>query len=112
MKYKYHLRPGYQSEDLLIEIFYGTENKNFFSDFFDSIAKINPEVEKMTDLWMNDEYIFYVNSDIGAFSISKDIWDLVFIMSDYNQECLEKINLLLLEDKNFQKVEVNFENYK
>ncbi len=112
MKYKYHLRPGYQSEDLLIEIFYGTENENFFSDFFDSIAKINPEVEKMTDLWMNDEYIFYVNSDIGAFSISKDIWDLVFIMSDDNQECLEKINLLLLEDKNFQKVEVNFENYK
>lgn len=112
MKYKYHLRPGYQSQNLLIEIFYGGENENFFSDFFSSIAEINPEIEEVNDLWMNDEYIFDVQSDIGSFSISKDIWDLVFIMSDDNQQCLQKINLILLNNKNFQKVEVNFEDYK
>ena len=61
---------------------------------------------------MNDEYIFDVQSDIGSFSISKDIWDFVFIMSDDNQDCLKKINLILLNNKNFQKVEVNFEDYK
>ena len=112
MKYKYHLRPGYQSQNLLIEIFYCTESENFFSDFFNSIAEINPELEKVNDLWMNDEYIFEVQSDIGSFSLSKDIWDLVFITSDENQECLEKIDLILLNDINFQKIEVNFENYK
>ncbi|WKL46724.1 hypothetical protein Q1W71_17365 [Flavobacterium pectinovorum] len=66
----------------------------------------------MNDLWMNDEIEIEVNSDIGLFYVSKDIWDLAFIMSDNNQECINKINLILLKDKNFHKTEVNFEDYK
>jgi hypothetical protein len=112
MKYKYHLRPAYKSQKLLIEIFGGAENEGFFSDFFDSITEINPIVDKISDLWMNDEYIFDVSSEIGSFSISKDIWGFAFILSDDNQECLNKINLMLLKDQNFQKIEVNFEDYK
>ena len=60
MKYKYHLRPGYKSQNLLIEIFSGAENEDFFANFFDSIKGINPKVDKITDLWMNDEYLFEV----------------------------------------------------
>jgi hypothetical protein len=112
MKYKYHLRPGYKSQNLLIDIFSGAENEDFFSDFFDSIAAINPIVDKINDLWMNDEYLLDFTSDIGSFSISKDIWGFAFIMSDDNQESLNTINLILLKDLNFQKVEVNFEDYK
>lgn len=112
MKYKYHLRPGYKSQKLLIEIFNGAENEDFFPDLFDSISKINPVVDKISDLWMNDEYLYDVSSDIGSFIISKDIWGFSFIMSESNQECLNKINLMLLKDQNFQKVEVNFEDYK
>ena len=112
MKYKYHLRPGYKSQKLLIEIFSGAENEDFFTDFFDSIVEINPKVDTINDLWINDEYLLYINSDIGSFSISKDIWGFAFIMSEENQECLNKINLILLKNQNFQKVEVNFDNYK
>lgn len=43
MKYKYHLRPGYKSQDLLIEIFSGVENEYFLTDLLDSIAAINPK---------------------------------------------------------------------
>lgn len=111
MKYNYHLRPEYKSQKLLIEIFNGVENEDFFSEFFDSIVEINPKVDRINDLWMNDEYILDIKSDIGSFSISKDIWDLAFIMTE-NQECLNQINLLLLKDQNFQKIEVNFDDYK
>lgn len=111
MKYKYHLRPEYKSQKLLIEIFSGVKNEDFFSEFFDSIVEINPKVDRINDLWMNDEYILDIKSDIGSFSISKDIWDLAFIMTE-NQECLNQINLLLLKDQNFQKIEVNFDDYK
>lgn len=112
MKYKYHLRPAYKSQDLLIEIFGGVEDEYFLIDLLDAIAEINPKVDKINDLWMNNEILMDVSSDLGLFSISKDIWDLAFIMSDHNQECINRINLLLSENKNFQKVEVNFEDYK
>jgi len=112
MKYKYYLRPGYKSQDLLIEIFSGAEDECFLTDLLDSISEINPKVDKMNDLWMNDEIEIEVSSDIGLFYVSKDIWDLAFIMSDNNQECINKINLILLKDKNFHKTEVNFEDYK
>jgi hypothetical protein len=112
VKYKYHLRPGYKSQDLLIEIFSGVEDEYFLTDLLDSITAINPKVDKINDLWMNDEILMELSSDLGLFSISKDIWDLAFIMSDNNQECINRINLLLSENKNFEKVEVNFEDYK
>lgn len=112
MKYKYHLRPGYKSQKLLIEIFSGVEDECFLTDLLDSVTEINPKVDKINDLWMNDEIFMEVSSDLGSFSISKEIWDLAFIMSDNNQECITRINLLLSENKNFQKVEVNFEDYK
>lgn len=112
MKYKYYLRPGYKSQDLLIEIVSGAEDEYFLTDLLDSLSEINPKVDKMNDLWMNDEIEIEVSSDIGLFYVSKDIWDLAFIMSDNNQECINKINLILLKDKNFHKTEVNFEDYK
>ncbi|MDR7208655.1 hypothetical protein [Flavobacterium piscis] len=110
MKYKYHLRPGYESQNLLIEIFSGVENEYFLTDLLDSIKEINPKVDKINDLC--DEIFIEVSSDLGFFSISKDIWDLAFIMADDNQECINRINLLLSENKNYQKVDVNFEDYK
>nr|WP_294938613.1 hypothetical protein [uncultured Flavobacterium sp.] len=111
-KYKYHFRPEYNSENLLIEIFSGVENEKFLSDLLNSIIEINPKIEGITDLWMNDEFIFEVHSDSGNFLLSKDIWDLAFIMSENNQECVHKINSILLKDKRFEKVEVNFDDYK
>jgi len=112
MKYKYHFRPAYNCEHLLIEIFSGVEDKNFITDLLDSLKEINPEIESIMDLWMNDEIIFQVKSDIGLFSISKDIWDFCFIESEKDQECMNRINSILLKNINFQKIEVDFENYK
>ncbi len=112
MKYKYHLRPGYKSQNLLIEIFSGAEDEYFLTDLLGAMASINPKIDEINDLWMNDEILMEVSSDIGLFSISKDIWDFAFIMADNNQECIIKIDLLLDTNEHFQKVEVDFEKYK
>lgn len=111
-KYKYHCRPGYGSEHLLIEFFNGVENETFGSDLFDAIKEIKPKFTALEDLWMNDEIIHTVNSDLGEFMLSKDIWDLAFIMSDKNQSCIVQIDRLLLKDKRFEKIEVNFNKFK
>ncbi|MCS4240161.1 hypothetical protein M2306_001782 [Myroides gitamensis] len=110
--YKYHFRPGYGSEKLLIEIFIGLEKEEFLSDLLDAIKILKPEVIDFEDLWMNDEISINVNSEMGEFIVSKDTWGFVFLMSENNQECLFLINSILEIAENFEKVEIDFENYK
>lgn len=109
--YKYYYRPAYGSNELLLEFYHGVEN-NFYSALFDTIGEINPKVDSVKDLWMNDEVLLNVNSDIGEFILTKDVWNFAFIMAEKIQKCLEKINKILVKSKLFEKVEVDFEAYK
>ena len=111
-KYQYHFRPGYQSEELLIDIFGGAENEDFNSDFLKVIAELNLKMTNILDLWMNDEVLMTFESEVGQFSICKDIWGFAFIMADDNQEALVRINSILEKSEIFEKVEVDFDQYK
>ena len=110
--YKYFFRPGYQSENLLIEIFDGAENETFVSDFLGAVREINPKLNDVLDLWMNDEVLMSYDSEIGFFTLSKDIWGFAFITAENNQQGLAQINSILEKASLFEKVEVDFENYK
>ncbi|MEO8535767.1 MAG: hypothetical protein ABI441_18570 [Flavobacterium sp.] len=110
--YQYHFRPGYKSEELLIDIFGGAEDEAFFPDFVKAINEINPIMIDILDLWMNDEVLMTIDSDVGKFTVSKDIWGFAFIMADNNQEGLHRINSILEQAELFEKIYVNFENYK
>ena len=112
VKYKYHCRPKYGSENLLIEFMSGVENEAFGTDLLDAIKEINPQLVQKEDLWINDEILYTINSDLGQFTLFKDIWDFGFIMSDDNQSCVSQINDLLLSDNRFEKIEVDFNDYK
>ncbi len=111
-KYKYRYRPEYGSDSLLIEFVYGVENEAFGTDLFDAMKEINPKLAGLEDLWMNDEFLYKINSDLGQFTLSKDIWDLAFLMADDNQSCILQINNLLLNDNRFEKIEVDFNDFK
>ncbi|MBW1657376.1 hypothetical protein [Flavobacterium quisquiliarum] len=111
-RYQYHFRPGYQSKELLIAIFSGAENENFISDLMVAIKEIKPKMIDILDLWMNDEVLITYDSEVGKFTISKDIWGFAFIIADDNQDVLVKINSILEKSELFEKVEVDFENYK
>ncbi|MFC0777764.1 hypothetical protein [Flavobacterium sp. HJSW_4] len=110
--YKYYFRPGYQSKDLLIEVFDGAENETFVSDFFSAISEIKPEMAEVSDLWMNDEILITYDSEIGQFTLSKDIWGFAFVMAENNQNGLNLLNSILEKATLFEKVEVDFEKYK
>lgn len=110
--YKYRYRPEYGSENLLIEFIRAVENETFITDLLEAIQSIKPEIVDLNDLWMNDEVLYTINFTLGEFTFSKDIWDLAFIMVDNNQICIAKINELLVADNRFEKIEVNFEDYK
>lgn len=108
IKYKYRYRLGYSSDSLLIEFVTGVENEAFRTDLFDAIKEINPKLAGREDFWMNDEILYTIDSDLGQFTLSKDIWDLAFLMADDNQSCIIQINNLLLHDIRFEKIEVDF----
>lgn len=110
--YKYHFRPGYQSDDLLIDVFDGAERVTFIQDFMSAINELKPKMIDIVDLWMNDEVLMTIDSEAGQFIISKDIWGFAFVMAENNQNCLVKINSILENAEMFEKIEVDFENYK
>jgi hypothetical protein len=111
-KYKYHFRPQYGSDKLIIEFITGVANKNFGRDFLDAIKEISPKVAEQDDLWINDEILYLVYTNLGSFTLSKDVWDLAFIIGENNQICLIKINDLLTKDKRFEKVDFDGNDYK
>lgn len=110
--YKYKFRPGYGSPVLIIEFFYGAESNFFISDLINILEELNPEIIKIDDLSMHDEILIHIKSKIGEFLLSKDAWGIAFLTAEDNQECLLQINSILEKALNFERVEVNFEDYK
>jgi hypothetical protein len=101
-RYKFSFRPAYGSDKMLIEFITGAERDEFLPDFLDAIKSFNPRLESTVDLWMNDEIQFNVNSDLGNFLLSKDIWGFAFAWADENQQCVKKISDLLALDNRFE----------
>jgi hypothetical protein len=102
IKFKYRL--AYGANDFLIEFISGVD-ENFGNKLFEAIKVLHPKIAGKDDVWMNDEVIYTVDSDLGRFTLSNDVWGFAFIVAEENQNCVAKINLLLLEDKRFEKIE-------
>lgn len=111
-RFRYHYRPGYKSDKLLIEFLTGVDDADFIPSFMNAICELNPQLTGTLDLWMNDEVQLEFNSSLGAFTFSKDIWGFAFLEANKNQECLKKINSLLANNDRFEKEEVDFDKYK
>ena len=111
-KYRYKLRPGYNSDILLIEFANGAENESFFEDLKASLSEIDFHYEKIEDVWMNDEVHLHANSSAGPFLLTKDIWDMAFILADDNQDGLVRLDQILSESALFEKEKVDFGDYR
>lgn len=110
--YNYHLRPEYDSENLLLEFFESGET-NLLADLFDILTHFKATNTKTEDLWMNDEVLYHFESTLlGPFVMSKDVWGFVFIIAQDNQAALNKIDEYLINDNRFQKIKVDFNKYK
>lgn len=110
--YTYRFRPEYGSSKLLLEFIKGVEKKSFLDELLKALEVLNPKVLGTLDLWMNDEVMTTIDSDLGEFTLSIDIWDLGFIMADANQECLKKIDSILNRNPLYIKEDVDFDAYK
>lgn len=111
-KYNYYHRPGYGSDEFLIEFISGVEENTFLPDLLGAIVILKPVINDVNDLWVNDELILKFDSVSGLFTLSKDLWGFAFITSENNQAVIGRIDELLSGHPKFEKVPVDPERYK
>jgi len=110
--YKYHLRPAYGSTELLLQFNLDGSDTEFIKDLFKTIASIEPTIDSLQELWMNGEILLHINSRIGGFCVSRDIWDFAFVTAEENQSCIKAIHEIISQSPLFLRVEIDFEHYK
>lgn len=110
--YTYKLRPEYGGEHLLLEFIKGPEQPTFLSELLQVFADLEFKVEAAADLWMNDEILLSISSKAGAFTLTKDTWDLAFILAGTNQDGIKLLDEYFLKSNQFIKLEVDFNAYK
>lgn len=99
----YYYRTAYNSGEAMIEFFQGTGRDGFFRNVFSALRSVHPMIRNIGELWTNDEMVVNVDSDLGDFTVSKDISELSFIMSRRNAACIEKIDQLLAANPMFKR---------
>lgn len=111
-KYAFKLRPGYGSEELLIELDAKESPDQLLPDLFGIVELAGFKLEETGDLWMNDEFLFIFSSDNGTISISRDSWDLFFILGENNQADILKLDQLLSVNPLFEKIIADYSDYQ
>jgi hypothetical protein len=110
--YAYHCRPGYGSEKLLLEFIRGAETPGFMEDLLAALDPLEPEWGEAREMWMNDDVWIDLWTRMGPLLFTRDIWGTAFIMGDENQVTIEVIDGLLRGHEEFEKIEVDFANYR
>ncbi|MGV6861381.1 MAG: hypothetical protein ACWA41_06390 [Putridiphycobacter sp.] len=109
--YPYQFRQSYGSANLLIEFTKNVEKASFKKDLISACKCIHLQIIKTEDLWMNDEMLYHLNSNIGTFSLSIDVWNFAFILAEQNQKGLKDLGAILNKNSNFKRQEVDFDAY-
>lgn len=110
--YTYKMRPGYGSPNFLIEFDIYPDMEQFVNELLDLLAHNGYKYQKTVDLWMNDEVMMILSSSNGNVHLSRDIWDMVFIMGDDNQTDIHNINKILQSDGRFKNEPYDVEEYR
>lgn len=103
--FSYKLRPAYGSLELLIEFVIIKEPDNFIKELLEILTTNNFVLNGTTDVWMNDEIWIHLQSANGKITVTKDIYDFVFILGKDNQKDILNIDSVLLKSGLFEKTD-------
>lgn len=110
--YRYRVRPGYGSTELLIEIQLEPADQSFSTELKKVLKQLNGRGSELSLLSSLSDAVYDFNSDAGPFSITIDIWDIVFITAPNNQSAILKIAEVLRTNAQFEQEIVEFDEYK
>jgi len=109
--YKYRVRPGYGSKNVLIEFMVNSENTDFVAILKEVFDQAEIVTTKKEDLWMNDEVLYHMVGECGEFQLSSDNWGSIFILANENQKAIGYLSNLLINSGAFIEEVVDAENY-
>lgn len=109
--YIYRFRPGYGSNEFLLEFTKNAGSEEFYLDLFDAFSSINCKTKVIEDEWNDDELVMQINADIGTFELSQDSQNTVFILTEDSQQGLKLLEELLQNNQNFSREDVNHKRY-
>jgi hypothetical protein len=111
--YSYKLRPGYGSEELLLDFDAKNDPDGLQNELITMLEKSGFQLIKTADLWINGELLFTFSSNNGTLSFSRDNWDCFFILGENkNQADIIKLDQILSENPLFEKVIANYSDYR
>lgn len=115
-KYTYYFRPGYGSDELLIEFLTGIDKPEdhapFIAMLLNAVDSLKPSIDNMEDVFVNDEYWYTIGTKQGKVLLTINVWGMAFILAQDNQSTLQTINQLLQQDVCFERIDVDFEKYR
>lgn len=68
--------------------------------------KIGFKAGEVTDVWMNDEIWISATSPNGKVTITRDIYDFVFIMGNNNKQDLDIVEKEMVKSNDFKRIEI------
>lgn len=107
--YKYKIRPGYQSEELLIEFAADAHDEQFIADLLSGLKSGGVGFDSFRDLVFM--HLVDMNSPAGPFQLEVDEWHFVWISAAKNQDAIHGVDRILQDSGHFEKEEVNYEDY-
>lgn len=102
-KFLFSVKEVNDNDELYIEFTKGSGSDEMISALNTALAPLDPVLELEEDLWMNDEILYHYNSKVGVYQISSDIWGMIFIFFDINQQAIVEIENALLNSGLFEK---------
>ncbi len=112
-KYTYKMRPAYGGGNMLIEFDIYPDMDKFMEDLAVLLGGNGFSLGEVNDVWMNDEVWVELKSPQGSVMLTKDIWDMVFIMTinDQTPEVILAINDILEASNQFESTPYDIEEY-
>ena len=112
------VRPGYQSEELLVE-FFGDHRGDGFPNVWDILARglnaqprAHPTLDTASIGIATDEHISFWQYENGTYEIDDDIWGLFISAPNNNAQIMADIERALVASGAFEKKIVEFDKYR
>jgi hypothetical protein len=114
---RFRVRPGYHSENLLIE-FCADNRAGDFPDVAEllrhslrSQRKKHPDLDEANIAMILDRFITFWSYPGGTYEIDDDIWALFIRAEENNRQVIADIERALLDSGRFVKEDVDFADY-